>query len=133
VSTSSDSCQQRELHMIPQKFKIDQVKGHTFLKDFLNRSGSVIDLGMNKGNFARIMHDTYSSCVIGAEANPILASNIAKSNGIVCKNVAISYSDGYDKFSINEENSAACTIVSDSTPISETVIPVPSITLSKFF
>lgn len=23
--------------MIPQKFKIDQVKGHTFLKDYLNR------------------------------------------------------------------------------------------------
>ena len=119
--------------MIPQKFKTDQAKGHTFLKDYLNRSGSVTDLGMNKGDFARIMRDTYGSRVIGAEANPVLASNISKSNGIVCKNVAISDSDGYDKFSINEENSEACTIVSDSTPISETVIPVPSITLSKFF
>jgi Methyltransferase FkbM domain len=59
---------------------------------------------MNKDDFARIMHDTYGSCVIGAEANPVLASNIAKSDGIVCKNVAIS--DGN---------------------------PVPSITLSKFF
>jgi FkbM family methyltransferase len=67
------------------------------------------------------------------EANPVLASNISESNGIVCKNVAISDFDGYAKFSINEENSEASTIVSDSTPISETVIPVPSITLSKFF
>ena len=81
--------------MIPQKFKIDQVKGHTFLKDYLNRPGSVIDLGINKGDFARIMHDTYGSCVIGAEANPVLASNISKSSGIVCKNVAISDFDGY--------------------------------------
>ena len=39
--------------MIPQKFKIDQVKGHTFLKDYLNRPGSVIDLGINKGDFAQ--------------------------------------------------------------------------------
>jgi FkbM family methyltransferase len=119
--------------MIPQKFKIDRVKGHTFLKDYLNRAGSVIDLGMNTGDFARIMHDTYGSCVIGAEANPVLASNISKSNGIVCKNVAIADFDGCVKFSINEENSEASMIVSDSTPISETVIPVPSTTLSKFF
>jgi FkbM family methyltransferase len=119
--------------MIPQKFKIDRVKGHTFLKNYLNRAGSVIDLGMNKGDFARIIHDTYGSCVIGAEANPILASNISRCNGIVCKNVAVSDFDGYVKFSINEENSEASTIVSDSTPISETVIPVPSITLSTFF
>jgi FkbM family methyltransferase len=119
--------------MIPQKFKIDRVKGHTFLKNYLNRAGSVIDLGMNKGDFARIIHDTYGSCVIGAEANPILASNISRCNGIVCKNVAVSDFDGYVKFSINEENSEASTIVSDSTPISETVIPVPSVTLSTFF
>ena len=39
--------------MIPQKFRIDKVKGHTFLKDYLNRSGSVIDLGMNKDDFAQ--------------------------------------------------------------------------------
>jgi FkbM family methyltransferase len=110
---------------------IDRVKGHTFLKGYLNRAGSVIDLGMNKGDFARIMHDTYGSRVIGAEANPVLAAKLSGSNGIVCKNVAISDSNGNVKFSINEDSEAS-TIVSDSTPISDTVIPVPSITLSKF-
>src|ERR1700735_1667619 len=119
--------------MIPQKFKIDRVKGHTFLKHYLNKTGSVIDLGMNKGDFARAMHVTYGSCVIGAEANPILAANISESNGIECRNVAVADFNGYVMFSINKENSEASTIVSDSTPVSETVVRVPSITLSTFF
>ena len=98
----------------------------------LNRPGSVIDLGINKGDFARIMHDTYGSCADSVlKPTPCLASNISKSNGIVCKNVAISDFDGYVKFSINEENSEASTIVADITP--DFRDPVPSIMLSKFF
>jgi FkbM family methyltransferase len=108
--------------------KIDRVQGHTFLKGHVNTMGTVVDLGMNRGEFARIMRDRYGSRVIGAEANPALAST----NGITCRNVAISKTNGSVKFSISA-NPEASTIVSDNTPISETVIPVPSLTLTKFF
>jgi len=113
-----------------QRFQIDRVHGHTVLKNFLNRTGKVIDLGMNNGDFARIMDGRYGCLVIGVEANPVLATEISRLNGVVCKNAAISALDGFVKFSIDEENPEASGIVPDSTPLSKTVIVVPSMSLS---
>jgi len=105
--------------MQAQKFCIDRVRGHTFLKNCLNRTGKVVDLGMNKGDFARIINGRYGCSVTGAEANPVLAAKIADLGGgiITCKNAAIAAYDGSVKFSINKENSEASTIVSDTTPL----------------
>jgi len=122
------------LQVDAQKFLIDQVRGHTFLKNYLNRRGKVVDLGMNKGEFARTINSRYGCSVAGVEANPDLAANIADlGGGITCKNAAIAAHDGSVKFSINRENSEASTIVSDSTPLAESVVVVPSISLSTFF
>ncbi len=60
-----------------QKFLIDRVRGHTFLKNCLNRTGKVVDLGMNKGEFARTINSRYGCSVAGVEANPVLAAKIA--------------------------------------------------------
>ena len=78
----------------------------------------------------RVMHSRYGCSVFGVEANPALASAVNKQSGIVCKNAAVSAFDGFVKFSVDEEDADASKIVSESTPISRTVIAVPSMSLS---
>jgi FkbM family methyltransferase len=85
---------------------------------------------MNNGDFAQVMADKYGCSVFGIEANPILASENSGLKGVVCKNAAISARDGFVKFSINEDHSEASGIVPDATPISKTVIVVPSMSLA---
>jgi len=97
-------------------------------------TGKVVDLGMNKGDFARTINRRYGCSVAGVEANPVLAATTAYlGGGITCKNAAMAARDGSVKFSIDKENSEASTIVADSTPLAESVIVVPSISLSTFF
>jgi hypothetical protein len=55
--------------MYSQKCLIDRVRGHTFLPNYLNRTGKIIDLGMHKGDFAKVMRDRYGCFVAGLEAN----------------------------------------------------------------
>lgn len=119
--------------MQPKRLMIDRVKGHTFLKNYLHRNGVIIDLGMNKGDFARTMRARYGCSIIGVEANPVLASQNRDLNGITCRNAAMAGCDGSVRFLINEENSEASSIVADETPISSTVITIPSISLSTLF
>lgn len=117
-----------------KQFRIDRVRDHTFLKHYLNRTSKIVDLGMNKGEFARIMNSRHGCKVAGIEANPVLAAKNADLTGsITCKNAAIAAHDGSVRFSINKENSEASTIVPDDTQLSETVVVVPSISLSTFF
>src|SRR4051812_12353873 len=78
-----------------RQYRIDRISGHTFLKNHLHPTGLVIDLGMNKGDFGRAVHDRYGCSVVGLEANPLLAATTSQLNGIVCKNVAISEFDGF--------------------------------------
>lgn len=110
----------------------DQVRGHTFLPNFLSRTGKVIDLGMNKGDFATAMRDRYGCVVAGLEANPSLAKATSGLSGIVCKNAAISGTDGFVEFFVNEENSEASKIISSPSRSVETMT-VPSVSLSSFF
>jgi hypothetical protein len=72
------------------KCLIDRVTGHTFLPNCLNGTGKVIDLGMNKGDFARVMRDRHGCSFAGLEANPFLAKATSNLSGILWKNAAIS-------------------------------------------
>lgn len=114
------------------KCMTDQVRGHTFLPNFLNRTGKVIDLGMNKAAFATVMRDRYGCSVAGLEANAALAEANASLNGITCKHAAISGTDGSVEFFVNRADSEASKIV----PFSERgahTISVPSLSLATFF
>jgi FkbM family methyltransferase len=71
--------------------------------------------------------------VVGVEANPALASTFWGLDGLSCKNAAISAADGSVKFAIVENDLEASRIVSESTPLSQTVVAVPSISLATFF
>jgi len=117
---------------MPQlKCLIDRVRGHTFLPSCLIRTGKVIDLGMNKGDFAKVMRDRYGCSVAGLEANPSLAKATSNLSGILCKNAAISGSDGFVEFLIDEENSEASRISVQASRIVDT-ITVPCVSLSTF-
>jgi FkbM family methyltransferase len=108
----------------------DQVRGHTFLPNYLNRTRRVIDLGMNKGDFAKVMRDRYGCSVSGLEANPSLAEATSNLSGIRCKNAVISGSDGFVEFFINPTNSEASKIV---TFRSIDTLVMPCVSLSTFF
>jgi FkbM family methyltransferase len=117
--------------MYYQKCLIDRVEEHTFLPNCLTRTGKIIDLGMNKGEFAKVMRDRYGCSVAGLEANPSLAKAASDLSGILCRNAAISGSDGFVEFLIDEENCEASHIV---VPASDTLeaITVASVSLSTF-
>lgn len=119
--------------MQPQQFLIDRVQGHTFLKNFLSANGKVMDLGMHKGDFAKVICGRYGCSVVGVEANPALASTLRGLDGLSCKNAAISAADGSVKFAIIENDLEASKIVSESIPLSKTVVVVPSVSLATFF
>ena len=103
------------------------------MKNFLSANGKVMDLGMHKGDFAKVICDRYGCSVVGVEANPALCIDILGLDGLSCKNAAISAVDGSVKFDIVENNLLASRIVSENTPLSETVVVVPSISLATFF
>jgi FkbM family methyltransferase len=109
---------------------VDQVRGHTFLPNHLNRTGKIIDLGMNKGDFATVMRDRYGCSVAGLEANPSLAEANSHLSGILCKNAVIAGSDGFVEFFINPRNSEASKIVAFR---SDDTIVMPCVSLSTFF
>jgi FkbM family methyltransferase len=113
-----------------QKCLIDRVEEHTFLPNCLNRTGKVIDLGMNKGDFAKVIRDRCGCSVAGLEANPSLAK-ATNLSGILCKNAAISASDGFVEFLIDEENCEASHIVVSAVHTVD-AITVPSVSLSTF-
>jgi FkbM family methyltransferase len=92
-----------------------------------------MDLGMHKGDFAKVICGRYGCSVVGVEANPALASRLLGLDGLSCKNAAISAADGSVKFAITENDLQASRIVPESTPLSLTVVVVPSISLATFF
>lgn len=117
--------------MRPQNLSIDRIKGHTFLRNHISRDGIVIDLGMNRADFANAIHNKYGCAVLGVEANPVLAAENAEMSGVTCRNAAVAQSDGFVKFLINKDNLEASKIVPDSTAASDDIVTVPSISLSS--
>lgn len=96
----------------------------------LNWTGKVIDLGMNNGDFAKVMRDRYGCSVWGIEANSSLADATSNVTGIPCKNAVISGADGSVEFFINPTNSEASKIV---TFRSVDTLVMPCVSLSTFF
>jgi FkbM family methyltransferase len=85
---------------------------------------------MNNGDFAKVMGDRYGCSVAGLEANPLLAKATSNLSGILCKNAAISASDGFVELLIDTENPEASRIVVPASGVN--AITVPSVSLSTF-
>ena len=109
---------------------LDQIREHTILRRELSRNGTVIDLGMNDGRFAREIQAKFGCKVIGVEPNPTLAASIGTSEYVSCRNLAISGEAGTAKFRIDDDNEASHIVSGDA--MSEKVIEVPCIPLRTY-
>jgi FkbM family methyltransferase len=96
---------------VPQRasLRLDHVRGHTFVGSWLSADSMVIDLGMNVGKFSYTVHQRYGCTIVGAEANPMLALQMTATDKVVCRNVAITYEQGYVNFFVDATNPEAST------------------------
>src|SRR4051812_3139009 len=83
---------------------------HTFIESLLSPRSVVIDLGMNKGNFAYEIQRRYGCKVIGVEPNPALWSRIKQSERLRCYNYAITNEVGNVDFYIDENDSESSSL-----------------------
>ena len=77
-----------------RNMKIRTRIGHTFVVDHLGPNATVVDLGMNKGAFARYIVETSGASVVGAEPVPTLFATLPKTGSIRPFNVAVGGNDG---------------------------------------
>jgi len=119
------------------RITIENVCEHTFVRSWIPRDATVVDLGMNLGEFARTMQKGFNCRILGVEANPKLAARLPQSDSIRCHPLAISASTGTVKFRVDEANNQASHIVAPDAPGadggSRGTIEVPSVSLVEFF
>jgi len=89
---------------------LDRIEGHTFVNTWLKGGSNVVDLGMNRGQFARTIQRKYNCNVVGVEANPFLVEEFNKSGLARCFNLAISAHKGLVRFFIDPHNSEASSL-----------------------
>ena len=111
--------------------RIDRIRGHSFIADWLGADCLIIDLGMNRGDFAREIQQKYGSRVLGVEANPALISAISHRDRLEVLNYAVGVSAGSVAFHINIHNSEMSSLLSLRQDDREVV--VPGITLAELF
>ena len=87
--------------------RLDRVSEHTFIGSAIRPGGVVVDLGMNRGDFARTMSVRYGCRVVGAEANPALAGTLPREGAIRCEPVALWSSAGRARFLVDDNSEAS--------------------------
>jgi FkbM family methyltransferase len=85
---------------------VAEARGHHFIGRGLGRKSAVIDLGANRGDFARKIESRWGALCICVEPNPALCAMWSGPNGVI--NAAISASNGETGFfiSANSEGSS---------------------------
>jgi FkbM family methyltransferase len=88
-------------------FKVENVCQHSFIGNWLNSNSTVIDLGMNKGEFTQYIAEHFGCHILGAEANPHVFQKLPKYERLIAKNVAIAAKDGTSTLNIPKEGDAS--------------------------
>ena len=70
------------------------IKGYTFLDDYLDSSSKVIDFGTNVGNFSSRVSSLFGCSIVGLEADPKFFHQIPVIGGVEVQNLAIAGSPG---------------------------------------
>lgn len=91
--------------------QLAHVCGHTFISNKLNVSSVVLDLGANRGNFAREVFERWGCNVHAVEPTPELAMKLQSIDGIQVHQKAVSAMGGDVFFSIDPANCEASCIV----------------------
>jgi len=105
-------------------------QGHSYIRELLNPDSVVLDLGANKGSFAREIHEAIGCRVTCVEANPKLAAALDGKDWLVVRNLAVCGRSGELTFhvSTNLEASSIGRLVGFEY---ESEITVPAITLEQ--
>jgi FkbM family methyltransferase len=101
--------------------RIDRVRGHTFVGDWIDTRSTVIDLGANQGVFSKEMNDRYGCNIVCVEANPALAARLHGRPYLRCSNYAIASQAGTLEFGIDEENPEASSLTRTASGSVQTV------------
>jgi FkbM family methyltransferase len=112
--------------------KIVEISQHTFL-DILDERSVVVDLGMNKGRFAREARDRYGCRVIGCEPTPALAARLQDEPGIVCEPVAVAGKAGEVEFFVDDADPTGSSLNRSYVMGAPEPIHVRAVTLRDFF
>jgi len=86
---------------VRSRIAIENVCEHTFVRNWISKDGTVVDLGMNLGEFARTPQKDFRCRIFGAEANPHLAARLPQSESIRCHPLAVSASTGTVRFLVD--------------------------------
>lgn len=122
----------RRKDFVPAMNLADQIREHTILRRVITRDGTIIDLGMNDGRFAREIHAKFGCKVIGVEPNPRLAASIGHSDSIACQVLAIADKAGIAKLRIDDDSEASHIISDDGISPEAKTIEVPCVPLRVF-
>lgn len=112
--------------------KLKRIKGHTFLSRILRSESVVIDLGANRGEFAREIDKEYKCRVYLIEANPHLVVLLPSTERIQSFNYAISDSNRLVRFFISDNLESSSTNSETLNNASGREIRVPGTTLQSF-
>lgn len=110
---------------------ITEVSGHTFISNFLRNNPTVVDLGSNQGDFARVLLCEYGATVFAAEASLDLYSGLASRQlpKYCVLHAALTGHNGTTQLNLHNDRDASIT----GSPGSDgTTISVPAITLLTF-
>ena len=93
--------------------ELTRVSGHTFLTAGLGPDSTVLDLGANRGAFARAVLERFGCRVHSVEPTPELAPGLEAIDGLDLHRVAVSALGGELLFRVDPDNSESSSIVDE--------------------
>lgn len=102
-----------------------QVSDHSFMKQLVPRGGLVVDLGANKGVFAKAMASQFGCRCFLVEANPQLCERLSTHEEFEVLNAAVANDAGSTPFYIREnDESSSMDPEGDSKVIKQVEVPM---------
>jgi FkbM family methyltransferase len=112
---------------------IESVRGHSFYSSSININSYIIDLGANKGDFAKYFLDTYGCNIYCVEPNINLLNSTPTNIRNKIDNYVISNQNGKCSFHISQNSEASSIYKNISNKFGNSqAVEVPSITLSSY-
>lgn len=104
------------------------LRGHTILPGPLGPLSTVVDLGANRGEFAKQVRDYFGCRVIAVEANPKLIPEVRAVPGVEAHHCAVAGRDGEVAFHFSNESEAGAVVPGVRHATGE-IVSVPARTL----
>jgi FkbM family methyltransferase len=113
------------------KLNVVRICGHTLLAAPLTENSVVIDFGMNRGEFSRLVSKIFNCRIFGAEAHPGLHAALPSFAKVVAHNVAIAGGPG--KIDLNVFDRHCASVVFDKLEAGPgQTISVPTMGIGQF-